>query len=82
METPRTREGDWDRACHLLVNRPPFDKGGAEELSHGQPADDHRRHFGCGQTEATVELPPGRHRLQLVLGDHNHVPKVPRSCPR
>ncbi len=34
-------------------------------------------HFGGGQTETTLELPPGRHTLQLVLGDHNHVPHDP-----
>ena len=34
-------------------------------------------HFGGGQTETSVELPPGRHTLQLVLGDHNHVPHDP-----
>ncbi len=64
---------------HLLVDRPPFGQGegGAEELSYGLPADDHHRHFGGGQTQATVELPPGRHSLQLVLGDHNHAPHVP-----
>lgn len=34
-------------------------------------------HFGGGQTETTVELSPGRHTLQLVLGDRNHVPHDP-----
>jgi hypothetical protein len=35
---------------------------------------DNIRHFGKGQTEATIELKPGKHTLQLVLGDHMHVP--------
>ncbi len=35
------------------------------------------RHFGGGQTEVTLELPPGRHTLQLILGDHRHVPHEP-----
>jgi hypothetical protein len=34
-------------------------------------------HFGKGQTETTLTLPPGKHTLQLVLGDHLHVPHNP-----
>jgi len=34
-------------------------------------------HFGGGQTEAMVTLPPGQHKLQLVLGDWSHVPFNP-----
>jgi hypothetical protein len=34
-------------------------------------------HFGGGQTETTVTLPPGRHTLQLVLGDWSHIPHNP-----
>lgn len=34
-------------------------------------------HFGGGQTEATVELPPGEHTLQLLLGDFAHIPHEP-----
>ena len=30
-----------------------------------------------GQTEVTLTLPPGTHTLQLVRGDHNHVPHAP-----
>ena len=41
------------------------------------PADDHHLHFGGGQTETTLTLPPGRHTLQLVLGDWSHVPFNP-----
>lgn len=41
------------------------------------PATENYRHFGGGQTEAVIELPPGRHTLQLVLGDHNHIPHEP-----
>lgn len=36
------------------------------------PMDDNHKHFGGGQTEAIIELPPGKHVLQLVLGDHIH----------
>ena len=38
------------------------------------PADDQHRHFGGGQTEVTLELTPGPHSLQLMLGDLNHIP--------
>jgi Domain of unknown function (DUF4399) len=41
------------------------------------PADDKHRHFGKGQTEATFDLAPGTHTLQLVLGDRNHIPHNP-----
>ena len=41
------------------------------------PNDDRHRHFGGGQTEVTLELPPGEHSLQLLLGDHLHVPHEP-----
>ncbi|MEZ4278554.1 MAG: DUF4399 domain-containing protein [Myxococcota bacterium] len=34
-------------------------------------------HFGGGQTEISLELAPGQHTLQLLLGDHNHVPHDP-----
>jgi Domain of unknown function (DUF4399) len=37
------------------------------------PATDKLLHFGKGQTEAVVTLPPGKHTLQLVLGDYTHV---------
>ncbi len=64
---------------HLLIDRPPLGEGenGAEELVNGLPADDHHKHFGGGQTEVTLDLAPGPHTLQLVLGDHGHVPHDP-----
>jgi hypothetical protein len=57
---------------HLLINvvtLPP--------MGENLPNDDQHRHFGNGQTEATITLPPGRHTPQLVLGDHNHIPHQP-----
>jgi hypothetical protein len=36
------------------------------------PQDKKHLHFGAGQTEALIELPPGKHTLQLVLGDSSH----------
>jgi hypothetical protein len=41
------------------------------------PADKKHLHFGAGQTEARIDLPPGPHTLQLVLGDAGHVPFDP-----
>ena len=57
---------------HLLIDvaeLPPLD----EPI----PADANHKHFGGGQTEVTVELPPGAHTLQLLLGDQNHIPHEP-----
>jgi hypothetical protein len=41
------------------------------------PQDKNHLHFGAGQTEARIELPPGKHTLQLVLGDAKHYPFKP-----
>ena len=56
---------------HLLVDAAslPLDKP--------IPSDDNHRHFGKGQTETTVKLAPGKHTLQLVVGDKGHVPHEP-----
>lgn len=56
---------------HLIVDAdlPPLDKP--------VPADATHIHFGKGQTETTVTLSPGKHTLQLVLGDHLHIPHDP-----
>jgi len=48
-----------------------------EELKQPIPADAKHVHFGGGQTETTVTLPPGRHTLQLELGDWSHFPFSP-----
>ena len=56
---------------HLLINTdlPPLD----QEI----PSDRNHIHFGAGQTETMIELPPGTHTLQLLMGDHNHMPHNP-----
>lgn len=41
------------------------------------PKDEKNMHFGGGQTEVTLELEPGEHTLQLVFGDHAHIPHDP-----
>jgi hypothetical protein len=56
---------------HLLIDVEDID------YSRPLPADEQHLHFGKGQTETVLELPPGRHTLQLVLGDHRHVPHDP-----
>jgi len=48
-----------------------------DQLKAPIPMDDTHKHFGNGQTEAMITLPPGKHTLQLVLGDWSHVPHVP-----
>lgn len=64
---------------HILLNRAPFLESelGDEELELNIPADENHRHFGGGQTQTTLELEPGEHTLQLVLGDHDHIPHDP-----
>ena len=56
---------------HLIIDAP------LPAAVAGIPADDKHRHFGFGQTETTLTLPPGKHTLQLLLGDKNHIPHDP-----
>ncbi len=57
---------------HLLV-----DVGMPANLALPLPNDEQHRHFGGGQTEVELTLPPGRHTLQMVVGDHLHIPHDP-----
>jgi hypothetical protein len=57
---------------HLLV-----DTDAPADLSLPLPVTDKILHFGKGQTETTLTLPPGKHTLQLLLGDQNHIPHSP-----
>ena len=56
---------------HLLIDTelPP--------MTEPIPNDRNHLHFGAGETEARVELPPGKHTLQLLLGDKDHRPHNP-----
>ena len=57
---------------HLLIDTdPPSDQ------STPLPATDKIVHFGKGQTETTLNLSPGKHTLQLLLADHQHIPHSP-----
>ena len=59
---------------HLIIDAP---LPAGEDLDYAIPADENYRHFGGGQTETELTLPPGEHTLQLLLGDHNHIPHDP-----
>lgn len=56
---------------HLIVDAdlPPLD----QEI----PNDKNHLHFGLGQTEARLDLPPGRHTLQMLFADDAHIPHNP-----
>jgi len=61
---------------HLLIDT------AVPNLSEPIPSDENHRHFGGGQTEAEINLAPGQHTLQLLLGDHNHIPHTPPLISR
>ncbi len=54
---------------HILINLETL-----PDLSKPLPANENIKHFGGGQTETVLTLEPGQHTLQLLLGDHNHIP--------
>jgi len=53
---------------HLLV-----DMDVPADLSVPMPATDKLLHFGKGQTQTSLNLAPGKHTLQLVFADLNHM---------
>jgi hypothetical protein len=62
---------------HLLIDtEPPAD------LAAPLPATDKIVHFGKGQTETSLTLAPGKHTLQLLLADQNHIPHSPPLLSR
>ncbi len=56
---------------HLIVDSqlPPMDQPLPKDATH--------LHFGKGQTETVLTLAPGKHTLQLVFADANHIPHNP-----
>jgi hypothetical protein len=56
---------------HLLIDTD------LPKLDEPIPNDKHHLHFGLGQTETIVDLPPGKHTLQLLMGDADHIPHDP-----
>ncbi|PIQ63396.1 MAG: rod shape-determining protein RodA [Bacteroidetes bacterium CG12_big_fil_rev_8_21_14_0_65_60_17] len=57
---------------HLMI-----DVDELPDLTAPLPADDNHIHFGLGQTETVLELSPGTHTLQLILGNWAHTPHAP-----
>lgn len=57
---------------HLLINLSAL-----PAMDQPLPATDQIKHFGGGQTETVLQLPPGTHTLQLLLGDKLHIPHQP-----
>ena len=56
---------------HLLIDT------SLPEMGLPIPADANHVHFGDGRTETEIELDPGQHTLQMLLGDHLHIPHDP-----
>jgi len=56
---------------HLLIDT------GLPSMDNPIPSDSLHKHFGGGQTEVMLELKPGKHTLQLLLGDNGHIPHNP-----
>jgi hypothetical protein len=54
---------------HLLVDTDLADI----KLDAPLPASDKVRHFGKGQTETELTLPPGKHTLELLFADYQHL---------
>ncbi len=54
---------------HLLI-----DVEALPDMTMPLPATDNIKHFGGGQTETQLTLTPGTHTLQLLLGNHVHIP--------
>ena len=54
---------------HLLINVKKL-----PNMNSPIPADNNHLHFGKGQTEVQLNLPSGRHTLQLLFGDYMHIP--------
>ena len=57
---------------HLLI-----DLDELPDLSQPLGSGDHIKHFGKGQTETKITLEPGKHTLQLILGNYLHIPHQP-----
>lgn len=56
---------------HLLIDT------GLPDLGLPIPADKHHVHFGDGSVSTQISLPTGEHKLQMLLGDHLHIPHNP-----
>ncbi|NLS13066.1 DUF4399 domain-containing protein [Vibrio sp. SM6] len=54
---------------HLLI-----DVDSVPDMAVPLPATENILHFGKAQSQTFITLEPGKHTLQLVLGDGNHIP--------
>ena len=54
---------------HLLIDTDQSEL----KLDASLPATDKIVHFGKGQTETTLMLPPGKHTLELLFADWQHL---------
>ncbi|NRA47009.1 MAG: DUF4399 domain-containing protein [Oligoflexales bacterium] len=57
---------------HLLINYK-----GLPDMTKPLPAGENLLHFGGGQTQTTIKLKKGTHKLRLILGDYLHTPHKP-----
>jgi hypothetical protein len=62
---------------HLLI-----DTELPSDLTQPLPVSENIRHFGKGQTEATLDLSPGKHTLQLLFADFTHTPFTPNVASK
>ncbi len=68
---------------HILIDLPlpadlkaPIKFDAPNEYEH-----QHYKHFGGGETETVLDLPPGRHTLRLLFANYQHVPYYITSKP-
>ncbi len=69
---PAGTDEEYSGHHHLLINEdmlPP--------MNMPIPADSTHIHYGLGQTSTELDLPAGEHTLQIILGNHLHIPHDP-----
>ncbi len=69
---PAGTEQEFSGHHHLLINQDDL-----PTLDMSIPSDSVHVHYGKGQTSAELSLPAGEHTLQIVLGNHLHIPHDP-----
>ena len=70
--TPAGHDAENTGHHHILI-----DLDEAPPMNLPLPKSEQIVHFGGGQTETVLELEPGSHTLQLLLGNHLHIPHDP-----
>ena len=71
VEIERVKDCHVSGHHHLIINNSYNVK---ENIGIPIPFDRNILHFGGGQTETFLTLPPGKYSLQLALGDSQHRP--------